>query len=195
MSSSADGPTMATLLVVVASPPRPSTCRGAPPISADSTASRESPNAVRSSRNRYKPLDVPPRNCIAGNDTSISKSVPRNSPCVGLPAKLRSDGDEVALVRTTRATTENHLVRIVLSGLAPSSARLLTRALDGWVQQACARRISRLLGDLGHAAQLVDVGTRRNQVHLVGADVLEPAQHVEQLLVGAGPSGGGRHGV
>src|ERR1700710_2413505 len=174
MSSSADGPTMATLLVVVASPPRPSTWRGAPPMSADSTASSESPNGVRSSRRRYKPLDVPPRICIAGNDMSISKSVLRNSPCVGLPAKLRSDGDEVALVRTTRATIENRLVRIVLRRVG---------SVEHTLVDACSRRLgttsersarsAELLGDLGHAAQLVDVGTRRNQVHLIGADVLE----------------------
>jgi hypothetical protein len=54
--------------------------RGAPPIRADNTASNESAYAVRSSRSRYRPLDVPPRNCMAGNEISISNSVFRSSP-------------------------------------------------------------------------------------------------------------------
>lgn len=46
-------------------------------------------------------------------------------------------------------------------------------------------------GHLGGVTQLVDVQTRRDQVHLVGADVLE--QPGERFLVGPCPSSGG-HG-
>jgi hypothetical protein len=54
--------------------------------------------------------------------------------------------------------------------------------------------VSELLCQLGDAAQLVDVGARRDEVSLVGADVLEPAQHRQQFVVAACPSGG-CHGV
>ncbi len=48
---------------------------------------------------------------------------------------------------------------------------------------------------LGDAVHLFDVIRCRDQVHLVGADVLEPAQHGQEFVLAARPPGGGGDGV
>jgi hypothetical protein len=62
-------------------------------------------------------------------------------------------------------------------------------------QLAVLGSVSERLCQLGDAAQLVDVRARRDEVSLGGADVPEPAQHRQQFVVAACPSGGGCHGV
>jgi hypothetical protein len=54
---------------------------------------------------------------------------------------------------------------------------------------------SKLSDDIGCPAQLVKARTDWDQIDLIGADDLEPAQHLDQFTLGAGPPGSRRHSL